>query len=532
MEIICPREITDGIDGDDPFVDFAWSRPDFRCASHEFLIGLLSTAAAPEDDEDWEDWWHEPPSPEDLNGKFESVREAFYLDGPGPCFLQDYGRFDGEKSKVKGVASLLIDSPGDQTLKHNTDLFVKRGNAEVMSRASAAMALFILNAYSPSGGAGHLTSMRGGGPLTTLVLYAQQNKDGTLWGRLWPNVENSEQIHQRDAREDKRYDLKTIFPWLAPTRRTSKGLPSREETTSVHVHPLQVYWGMPRRIRLEFTDANGKSCDVTGEKDTKMVSEYKTINYGTNYTEGFCHPLTPRRKKDPDGFLHMLAKPAGVSYRNWVGLVISGRDGTVAPAVAVSNAIENRMRKEYGLRASFSAYGFAMNKMKPLAWIESEMPLVDSIVGVGETKEAAEDQIRLVIKAAEKIARKVVLSVKSALFARPSEVSITSMNVEEQFYRDTEQSFYDSISKEGIETDDARLQARVKWLLTARTVAMRLFDDNVPSEGLEDRDMLRYVKYRLYLGLLLSGRSKEGLKLYQDDLKIPVPKTRKKAKVK
>ena len=41
-------EVTDRIGGDDPIVRFAWSRPDFDGASHEFLIGLLATVAAPE----------------------------------------------------------------------------------------------------------------------------------------------------------------------------------------------------------------------------------------------------------------------------------------------------------------------------------------------------------------------------------------------------------------------------------------------------------------------------------------------------
>ena len=46
IEHIPPWRVTDGI-AEDPFVAFAWPRPDFNGAAHEFLIGLLSTAAAP-----------------------------------------------------------------------------------------------------------------------------------------------------------------------------------------------------------------------------------------------------------------------------------------------------------------------------------------------------------------------------------------------------------------------------------------------------------------------------------------------------
>ncbi|MGG2362666.1 type I-E CRISPR-associated protein Cse1/CasA, partial [Salmonella enterica] len=78
---------------------------------------------------------------------------------------------------------LLIESPGANTLKKNLDHFVRRGRVEVLAPAAAAMALFTLQTFAPSGGAGHRTSLRGGGPLTTLV------RPGTVAGlsdALWP----------------------------------------------------------------------------------------------------------------------------------------------------------------------------------------------------------------------------------------------------------------------------------------------------------------------------------------------------------
>ena len=73
------------------------------------------------------------------------------LDGPGPRFLQDQAELDGE---AVPVGALLIDTPGANALRKNTDLFVKRGRIEVLSRAAAAIGLFTLNAYAPAGGAG------------------------------------------------------------------------------------------------------------------------------------------------------------------------------------------------------------------------------------------------------------------------------------------------------------------------------------------------------------------------------------------
>ena len=50
VERIPPWRINDRI-GEDPVVAFDWPRADFNGAAHELLIGLLSTAAAPGDDD-------------------------------------------------------------------------------------------------------------------------------------------------------------------------------------------------------------------------------------------------------------------------------------------------------------------------------------------------------------------------------------------------------------------------------------------------------------------------------------------------
>ena len=221
-----PWRITDRI-ATDPIVAFAWPRPDFNGAAHEFLIGLLSTAAAPDGDDAWEEWWEHPPAPDVLAQRFSTVAHAFDLDGPGPRFMQDLDPLDDADSKE--VAALLIDTPGAQTLRNNADLFVKRGAAPVLGRAAAAMALFTLSAYAPAGGAGHRTSLRGGGPMTTLIVADHPQCGQTLWGRLWPNVESREHINARFVESRRSEDTETIFPWLAPTvHRIRKPAASRQ----------------------------------------------------------------------------------------------------------------------------------------------------------------------------------------------------------------------------------------------------------------------------------------------------------------
>ena len=192
VEHVQPWRITDRIE-EDPYVAFAWPRPDFNGAAHEFLIGLLSTAAAPDDDEEWDDGWLEPPLADVLEQRFSAVAHAFDLDGPGPRFLQDLESLDGAEDK--GIAALLIDTPGAQTLRNNADLFVKRGAAPVLSRAAAAMALYTMSSYAPAGGAGHRTSLRGGGPMTTLVVAEH--------ARVRPHPLGAALAQRRESRADR-----------------------------------------------------------------------------------------------------------------------------------------------------------------------------------------------------------------------------------------------------------------------------------------------------------------------------------------
>src|SRR5437588_12656327 len=72
-ETVAPWQVTDGIAAGDPVAMFAWPRPDFDAAAHEFMIGLLATTMAPGDDIDWEEFWDAPPAPEILRRRFESV---------------------------------------------------------------------------------------------------------------------------------------------------------------------------------------------------------------------------------------------------------------------------------------------------------------------------------------------------------------------------------------------------------------------------------------------------------------------------
>lgn len=523
VEHVQPWRVTEGIT-DDPFTALAWPRPDFNGAAHELLIGLLSTAATPEDDEEWENWWREPPRPDVLRERFAVVAQAFNLDGPGPRFLQDFDTLEGAEDKE--IATLLIDAPGAQTLRNNVDLFVKRGGAPVLSRAAAAMALFTLNAFAPAGGAGFRTSLRGGGPMTTLVIADHPEYAAALWGRLWPNVESREQIETRATGSKLDEDPGTVFPWCIPTR-TSDSKAGGRATTPADVHPLHVYWGMPRRIRLLFEDAEDRRCGLTDARDSVIVPRYRTRNYGSNYSDGFQHPLTPyyRPKAASAEKLAVHPNPGGISYRLWPGIVVPTKDNLREPAQVVRQWQQERSPR--AVHARFVAFGYDMDNMKARAWLEGEMPLwhFDD-----DVKEWLCKFIQRATAGADTVTRLVTGAVKSALYDRPKDADGDYGFVAERFYRDTEAEFYAALGQSMAmiqadpDSDDPTMEVCQRWAPVMETAALRLFDEYAPSDGLENRDMRRYVKARFYLTLALRGHGKNGKSLFER-LGIPSPES-------
>ncbi len=524
IEYVQPWRVTEGI-ADDPFTAFAWPRPDFNGAAHELLIGLLSTAAAPDDDEEWKNWWREPPSPDVLRERFATVGHAFNLDGPGPRFLQDLGALEGAEDKE--IAALLVDAPGAQTLRNNADLFVKRGGVPVLSRAAAAMALFTLNAFAPAGGAGHRTSLRGGGPMTTLVVTDHSEYGATLWGRLWPNIESREQVEARAIGSKLDEDPGTVFPWLIPTR-TSDPKAGGRPTTPADVHPLHVYWGMPRRIRLLFEDAEDRRCGLTDVRDSVVVPRYRTRNYGNNYSDGFQHPLTPYYRPKPTSAekLAVHPSPGGISYRLWPGIVVPSNDNLREPAQVVRQWHQERFRN--ALRARFVAFGYDMDNMKARAWLEGEVPLwhFDD-----DVEEWLCKFIQRATAGADTVTRLMTGAVKSALYDRPKDADGDYGFLAERFYRDTEAEFYAALGQSvsmiqaDPDNDDPTMEVRRGWAPVMEKAALRLFDEYAPSDGLENRDMHRYVRARFYLALALRGRGKNGKALFERDLGIPSPES-------
>ncbi|PJA50733.1 MAG: type I-E CRISPR-associated protein Cse1/CasA, partial [Syntrophobacterales bacterium CG_4_9_14_3_um_filter_49_8] len=363
---IAPWQIAERVD---PVIEVNAPRPDFQGALYQFLIGLLQTCYAPADHDEWLDLWENPPAEDMLQAKFTNVASAFELDDPtGPAFMQD---FNLPKGEMRNIATLLMDFPGDKTIVDNLDHFVKRGSVAKMCPACAAMALFTLQINAPAGGNGHRVGLRGGGPLTTLV---KPTEDLDLWSKLWLNVLNAEDI--ADSIEKPTAD---VFPWMGPTRVSTQKVVNKIKhyigegvpTTPADAHPLQHYWGMPRRIRiLSRADAIGK-CNLCGDDSANVVSDCRTGTWGVDYVGAWVHPLTPYRfdanKEKPP--LSFKGQEGGVGYRDWIALVLAHSDKGECAAKCARVYMDQRARDIGDQRfARLWCFGYDMNKMQARCW--------------------------------------------------------------------------------------------------------------------------------------------------------------------
>jgi CRISPR system Cascade subunit CasA len=515
-ERIRPAEITSAIETN-PVVAIDWPRADFRVACIEFLIGLIATAYPPPDDDDaWIEGWENPPPPEVLAAAVAPIAHAFNLDGPGSRFLQDFDELSGEPDSPE---TLLIEAPGEETRRKNAALLVKPDRIMRLSRAAAAMALFTLQCNAPQGGRGNRTSVRGGGPLTTLVLPGM---NCSLWHLIWANVPAGKLPLPSD--------FPKVFPWLAPTR-TADRFPA---TIPNDAHRLQAFWGMPRRIRLDFVEnTDGRSCDLTGVVDVAIVTGWRQRPHGVKYV-AWDHPLSPSYKDvKGGGWITQLAK-SGIGYRDWVAIALGDAVGdTRRPARCITSwrrrsANVRDTRKHSHLLAG----GYHMVKnMKARAFVESEMPLPGS--DPAATKALARLAGNLVI-AAEIVADALRFAVRRASYRPDAKVDTSSAPlaaVYERFWAATQDRFFALLPNNPSSDWEAALQnAAPIWRAVLKSSALRLFDEAAPLDpSAVSCNPKRIVEARRNLFGTLDGWGPIGTKLFEAlQLASPEPKGKRR----
>lgn len=485
---IAPHEVTKGF-VDNPVVALDAPRADFNGALIQFLIGLVQTAAAPASTSEWRKKLTEPPTPDELKSAFTTVRHAFELGGDGPRFMQD---FEDVSADFGGIDGLLIESPGENTKELNVDHFNKRNSVGAICPHCCATALFTFQTNSPSGGPGYMTSLRGGGPLTTLVLGDDEH--ATLWQFILLNVLESGKF-LGICGNPALTTGNAIFPWLGETKkgRRKKGDEFYgEDTTPDSVHPATMFWAMPRRIRLNHADLSSGHCGICGHISDKLLGSYKEIPGGASYGGSWLHPLSPYYEKTTKGETNILpvhAQPGGISYRHWLGIVQQDNGENRMPARIV-HEFYNRWKSGWQFR--LWAFGYDMDKMKARCWYESTMPLlyVDSAIR-GEYEQCAAGMV----KAAAEIASNARNAVKKAWFRRPVDVKGDTTFLDSSFWQNTEPAFHIALDaiRIALESKIDSMAARQTWHKTLCEHALKLFDSYAWEGPIEDVDPKRVV---------------------------------------
>lgn len=471
-------------------IDFSLPRADFYGAAYQFVIGILQTIFAPTDIDEWLDFYEKPPGRQDLQSGLKKAEHAFNVTGNGPLFMQDFD--DLMDVKCAPISGLLIEAPGKNTLKNNTDHFVKRGIGEEMSLEMAALALFTLQINAPSGGQGHRVGLRGGGPLTTLI---QPNPaHSSLWQKVWMNIMSTDFSGFPQA------DLfsSSVFPWLEKTKT------SEQEGSGVYaneVHPLHMYWAMPRRIRL-CVDENQGICQISGQLTSRLVRNYRTKNRGYNYSGPWSHPLTPYRwnpTKPDEAPLSLKGKPGGITYKIWDNLTLSSTKEGQNAAMVVRHyyRIAEELKRELIQLPQLWVFGFEMDNMQARAWHNNYTPIFQLAIN---TQNELLQEVKYLQKLASEILTQSKKYIKEAWFTRPKDVSGDLSFIDDQFWQKTEAVFYESVAEMVKNSPDIQLSpdSAQQWLSHISQVALKLFDQYA-IEFSNPTNMAKRVNARLKL---------------------------------
>ncbi len=362
---------------------------------------------------------------------------------------------------------LFIDSAGQQAARNNNDLMVRRGRYEALSPALAAMALYTLQAHAPAGGAGNRTSMRGGGPMVTLVNPQQEQG---LWPLVWANTPYGKAADMNE------------LPWMNPTPTSEK---KGSERWPRHGHPVEAFFGMPRRLQLVERDG--------------LIAGVIQRPLGINYA-GWVHPLTPYyRVKEGAELLPRHPRAGRFGYRNWLGVVADDGIGTTTQR---AETVQNWHERTMGAPADLVVAGWAMDNMKPLDFTWSSPPLVN-------LPEEATLFVRGLIDAADLFGR----ALGGALVPVLAEGEAREA-VRERFFSESESTFENHLR--AIDEEANRTAIAGQWVEDLRNVALQLFEaDALP--GLADRETSvqeHIVAAHRSLRNAFRGFGKSGAKAY------------------
>ncbi|MCF7859874.1 MAG: type I-E CRISPR-associated protein Cse1/CasA [Candidatus Cloacimonetes bacterium] len=495
-EIIAITQITENHD-ENPIVELDSPRSDFRNGLYQLLIGIVQVAALPEDEDEWVDLFYKPYNEETFKEKLLYYEDCFEIDSEGPAFMQDYDLL--EEQTVENLRNLFVSQASEPNVYFNKAI------PKQIDPYWAAAALYCLNTFGPAGGRGHRTGIRGGGPVTTILIPGDTKKRSTsLWEKIWFNVFSGEQLKDFTG-DSSKIQKSDIFPWMKPTVISgSKG----KCVYPQDCNPLVMYFAMPRRIRFVFEYREG-ICDLTGKSTKALVTGYRTYHSGNDYQGHWIHPLNAYRYQTDRNAppISIKGSPGGFSYRDWMLLSLDykGKDAITPFNVAYVQKFFNARKAIIGERNSIAwNAGYDLSNIKARAWYEAKMPVfpLDSNQSLF-VKSFAENAI----EAAGKCISHLQSAVKTAWYKNPKEIKGDFSFISNDFYSRTEKDFYNLLDTlvKNTEEDEIRSQCAKEWEKVLNKKTFEIFNFRALAEQEDGLDMKRVIAGR---GILFSGITK------------------------
>jgi CRISPR system Cascade subunit CasA len=517
---------------------FDADRADFNGVLAQFAIGLLQTTTPVERHSEWRALLAEPPGEQTLAKWFAPVKAAFAFDGDGARFMQD-PVLVSTAGESHCVAGLLLDTASENAIPQNKDLWVKRHSRQAMCKACTASAIFHMQSIAPQGGGGgggKFVGIRGGGPLTTLLIAHPRR---TLWHDLWLNVMEQSEFANLPG-EKQAGSIEHTFPWM---REWNLPAGARKELTPTDMAPAHVLWAMPRRLRIDFDDAASGVCDVCHRETTHLVRSYRDTTGGLHYKRQdlWNHPLSPYRDLGKEGW-QAIRQHGQLGYRDWLGMVVATGNGSMRRAKVIEHCFTRRIRETPGQLVVW-AFGYDLDQGKAVAWHDSKVPLY----GMNDLDTKAQAQIEAEVgrwlTTASDAARCLVRAIRDAWFKaerapKKTEEKANFTAIDAAFLGSTESRFYrqlEELIQRARDNDEFdAIAVNTNWLKHLQAVATSLFDHEFVGTGPIDQEQPRRIAeaYQQLQRNLHGPKLREALGLRVDQPPGDKPKAKRAAKTK
>ena len=444
VSMMAPWEITDT---DDPPLKVRFTRQDMNSAVTQFLIGLVQTTMTPADEDEWLDLLERRPSSEELRARMLSVKDAFELIGGPHPFMQETG-IEGNKT----IDSLILTSPGENTVKLNKDFFIKRSSGEsCLCLSCTAATVYTMQALAPVGGSGYSCSIRGSCPLTTML----EGED--LFSTVFLNV-----LSQNNLVGDSK-DM--IFPWMSDTR--------GDVLYSSENDPRMVYWTTVRRLSLG--DVVQGRCMLCG-RESSVITDYNTVNKGTIFKD-WVHPLCPY-SSDNTRLVPIMVRDNIGHFDQWTYMIYEIGSG-IRPALVVSQLKRNRkdvseILGNHHIRLWIS--GYLNDKALVKGWKEMRQPILMDYDN--NTELLIRTSIEKIIGLTD-FGLKQLISALGILYGsrdpdKKNKTSKIPSDTKERFWSECDSIFPEAVRRISSEYDQSIF---ADWGSSLRSITMSIFDD-------------------------------------------------------